>query len=488
MPPVPSKSCSACGASAPNEARFCMGCGGDLLAPGPDVPQDPVDEPPTVASTAVLTSAPDDGPSTGEPASGPDPEVVPPDAPTRSHTARDIPYVDPPTVPGRPLPATHPATTPPPARPAARPPVHPPTLPAGPATPPPGSSGSSGHAGSSGYGTPPRPGPYPDPQPPAPQPSPYAGPSHPAPYAAAPPPGYATPPPRQHDTPPTTPVVVAGGVGAAGGAGTARRASGRRRVMVWLAVGVAAFVVGGGATAGVLVLRDDGGDDRAPVAVESESPGGSDPDGGADVPGDGGRESPSARASAPATTSAPPTDPSSTTPTDAPTDAPSADASPDASGDLGPGEPPEGYRMARDPQGFSLAVPTGWAREMRGGQIDYRGPGATEDNSYLRIGVLRGTSQSAIDHFRELEGITSARTGDYEQLDLSANTFQGRDGARWEFRWVEKKTGRSMHAIDQAYVTEDGTEYAIYFQGPAETFAVDREAFDAALDTWSEGG
>lgn len=463
-----------------------MGCGGDLLAPGPDVPPAPADEPPTVASTAVLTSAPDGGPSTGEPASGPDPEAVSPDAPTRSHTARDIPYVDPPTIPGRPLPATHPAATTTPT--PARPPVHPPTLPAGSATPPPGPPGSSGPPGPPGYGTPSRPEPYPGPQPPAPQPSPYAGPSHPAPYAAAQSPGYATPPPRQHDTPPTTPVVVAGGAGAAGGAGTARRVSARRRVLVWLAVGVAAFVVGGGATAGVLVLRDDGDDDRASVAVESEPPGGSDPDGGTEVSGDGGRESPAARQpSAPATAPAPPTDPASPDPTDAPTDTPSGDASPDASGDLGPGEPPEGYRMARDPQGFSLAVPTGWVREVRGGQIDYRGPGATADNSYLRIGVLRGTSQSAIDHFRELEGITSARTGDYEQLDLSANTFQGRDGARWEFRWVEKKTGRAMHAIDQAYVTEDGTEYAIYFQGPAETFAVDREAFDAALDTWSEG-
>ncbi len=262
---------------------------------------------------------------------------------------------------------------------------------------------------------------------------------------------------------------------------------------MWLAVGVAAFVVGGGATAGVLVLRDDGDGDRTSVAVEREPPGGTDPDGGTDVSGDGGRESPAAREpSAPGTAPATPTDSASLEPTDAPTgtptDASSGGASPDASGDLGPGEPPEGYRTARDPQGFSLAVPTGWVREMRGGQIDYRGPGAEEDNSYLRIGVLRGTSQSAIQHFRELEGITSARTGDYEQLDLSANTFQGRDGARWEFRWVEKKTGRAMHAIDQVYVTQDGTEYAIYFQGPAETFAVDREAFDAALETWSEGG
>ncbi len=122
-----------------------MGCGGDLLAPGPDVPPAPADEPPTLASMALLTKTSDTGTDPGEPGgghdpapghgSGPDSETVSPDAPTRSHTARDVPHVDPPTVPGTPLTVHHPAAglTPTPARP----PVHPPTLPAGTATPPP---------------------------------------------------------------------------------------------------------------------------------------------------------------------------------------------------------------------------------------------------------------------------------------------------------------------------------------------------------------
>lgn len=270
----------------------------------------------------------------------------------------------------------------------------------------------------------------------------------------------------------------------------------RRRVLVWMAVGLAAYVIGGSATAGVLALRDDDeGADRKTVAAQSESPSGDDRDAtpergststasspppsrspSASPDGDEGGSSTSP--TAPALPSGYPTEPPDLNP--GPTSAPLDD--PDA------GNPPDGYRTAQDPQGFSLAVPEGWEREVEGGQIDYRGPDAAGDSAYLRIGIVPGTTQSAIDHFRELEEITSSRTQDYAQVELAANTFQGRAGARWEFTWVEKKSGRAMHAIDQAYVTDDGTEYALYYQGPAESFATDRAAFDTALETWSQGG
>ncbi|MER0241644.1 hypothetical protein AAHZ94_06330 [Streptomyces sp. HSW2009] len=270
-----------------------------------------------------------------------------------------------------------------------------------------------------------------------------------------------------------------------------RRGVRRRRALVWLGVGAAAFVIGGGITAGVLLWQDKS--DSSASKVESREPHRTEPSQG---PSDGttGGPSPSQETAAPDPSSDPsseptgtPAAPNSTDPMDDVTGRPTGEPT-DSLGDArDPDTPPEGYRTARDPQGFSLAVPADWEREVRSGQIDYRGAGSAA-NSYLRIGIVRGTGQSAFEHFQELEGITSGRTGDYQRLALTANTFHDRPGARWEFTWVEKKTGRTMHAIDQAYVTADGTEYAIYYQGPAETFPVDREAFDTALLTWAQGG
>ncbi|MER5970166.1 hypothetical protein ABT112_10600 [Streptomyces sp. NPDC002055] len=244
----------------------------------------------------------------------------------------------------------------------------------------------------------------------------------------------------------------------------------RNRLVTWGVLVLAAFVVGGVATAGALVLRggDKGGTaagpgDDKPSAVRSAAP--ATPGPGASTVG--------AVPSVSAGVSPPAQSPSSTAPAAVPvTPGPASEAG-----------LPENYRLARDPQGFSLGVPRFWQREVSGGQIDYRG---TTGNSYLRMGI-RSTAQSSYDHFLELQDIVRKKSADYRNVELTENTFQGRPGARWEFTWTEKGTGRTMHAIDQSYVTEDGTEYAIYFQERDDMWRVAREVFDVALNTWSVG-
>ncbi|MGP4001603.1 zinc ribbon domain-containing protein [Streptomyces sp. 8N706] len=242
----------------------------------------------------------------------------------------------------------------------------------------------------------------------------------------------------------------------------------RSRLLTWGALVLAAFVVGGAATAGVLVLRGGdggagpgGGSDSEPLAVKSEEPAVSRPG----VPTTG------------PTPSDPPSLPSQSPPS------PSAEATTAAEAPSTPPGLPANYRMVHDPQGFSLGVFELWQREVNGGQIDYRG---STGNSYLRIGI-RVTSQSSRDHFLELEEIVRRKSDGYRRLELAGNTFRGRPGARWEFVWTEKGSGRTMHAVDQSYVTEDGTEYAIYFQDWHDSWSVSRESFDIALDTWSAG-
>lgn len=215
-----------------------------------------------------------------------------------------------------------------------------------------------------------------------------------------------------------------------------------RRAALFAAAGLAAFVVGGAATAGLMLHRHE----SAARARGAET----------------------ARHDDKRVVIGPPDEP-------APTVSP-APAAPQAGA-------PAGYVMQHDPLGFGLAVPDRWIRTESGShQIDYAAP---TGGSYLRVGLLLKSPQSAYDHFTDLEKALQQRTGSYRRIALAANTFQGHPGARWEFTWTDKATGRTMHAVDQAYVNEAGTEYAVYFQGRDDYWTGSPQVFETALSTWS---
>ncbi|MCC3779577.1 hypothetical protein K6I33_005386, partial [Streptomyces sp. UNOB3_S3] len=233
------------------------------------------------------------------------------------------------------------------------------------------------------------------------------------------------------------------------------RAGSVRSPIVWAAIGLAAFLVGGAATAGVMLVgRTDGGrhdsDNRDGHVVVTPSAGPAGPS------ASGGPTEPSPQPAA--STGSP--------------------AEPGAAASV-----PPGYTMQSDSLGFRLAVPDGWKRGDKGNfQIDYE-PGT--GGSYLRVGLLLKSPQTAYDHFLELEKTLKEKNSTYQRVALDANTFQGRPGARWEFTWVQRDTGRTMHAVDQAYMNEAGTEYAVYFQARDEYWAGSRKVFDTAVATWS---
>ncbi|AZQ72255.1 hypothetical protein EKH77_14430 [Streptomyces luteoverticillatus] len=331
-----------------------------------------------------------------------------------------------------------------------------------------GTSGTHG-TGASGVGTgvvvmPPVPAQPPAPaQPPTTPPVP-AAPPVPAVAPVAPPTVPVAPPvPSEAPTavvppPYTAPAPIAAPVAPAP---VPPRAGSVRGPIVWAAIGLAAFLVGGAATAGVMLVgRTDGG--RQDSARH-------------DGDNRGGRVV--------VTPSAGPAEPSASSGPSGPTGSPTAPAPDPASNPGATPSVPPGYAMRNDSLGFRLAVPDGWKRGDKGNhQIDYE-PGT--GGSYLRVGLVPKSPQTAYDHFLELEKTLKEKNDTYQRVALDANTFQGRPGARWEFTWVQRDTGRTMHAVDQAYVNESGTEYAVYFQARDEYWAGSRKVFDTALATWS---
>ncbi|MEV3859475.1 hypothetical protein AB0J38_34865 [Streptomyces sp. NPDC050095] len=234
----------------------------------------------------------------------------------------------------------------------------------------------------------------------------------------------------------------------------------KRRVGIWIGTIAGAFVIGGGAAAGVLLLQDDGGDgkddakDKKPAAAQTQ-------------------QSPSPSLSP------------SLSPSSSPTSEPSVSASPDAAGaPTGMPDVPTGYHQVFDEKGFSFVVPDVWSRVgiENDSQITYAG--STGFEKYV-IGVIPNadyTSQGNLltmeKHLKE----DKKKTG-YQRIRLETNTFQGEDGAVWEYTYKDE-AGQTVHGIDQSYIAADGTEYTIFLTGKEDVWTDLRGTYQIGLDSW----
>ncbi|MFI8853161.1 hypothetical protein ACIGW3_23640 [Streptomyces sp. NPDC053499] len=249
----------------------------------------------------------------------------------------------------------------------------------------------------------------------------------------------------------------------------------RRRGLMWAGLVLAVFLVGGIAAGGAFYLAGDDGKGDSKSAAGKPTKGTTKDSSNKQQPADEDPEGPK-----PA-------------PSDS-FDAPAPDDDTATGEDVGaggsPGSPqttelPEGFRSVNDSKGFSVGVMEGWQRRTKGTQVDYEAP---TGGDYLRIGIIENAGQSSYENFRTLEKGARKRDG-YRRLELSKNTFRGRPGARWEFVYTSDDSGRTIHAIDQAYVSEDGTEYSIYVENRYDEWDPDREqVFSTALSTWDENG
>ncbi|SPE55885.1 type VII secretion-associated protein,c family [Streptomyces netropsis] len=252
-------------------------------------------------------------------------------------------------------------------------------------------------------------------------------------------------------------------------AATPPRRTGRSRIFMWVAVGLAAFVVGGAAAGGVLLMNKKNDEKSGGGTAQANKPAAS--------PAEG------AKASGGPATAQPPASPStspSTSPSMSPSTSPSSPA-PFHDGPVPEKDLPSGYSTTIAPEGFSVVLPDGWHRMDKGsGQIDFVG---STGFRHLRVGIARDLGKSAHDHFLELEKVVSRQDG-YQRVQLTANRFQGKPGALWEWTYKEKGSGRLVRSIDQAYIDDTGTEYAIQYEDYDENWTATRTVFDNAVRYW----
>ncbi|WP_371750398.1 hypothetical protein OG302_18650 [Streptomyces sp. NBC_01283] len=239
-----------------------------------------------------------------------------------------------------------------------------------------------------------------------------------------------------------------------------------RRTALWVATLTAAFVIGSGIAAGVLLWQDsnDGSADKA---------GGKD-----DKPAVSGSQDPTQ----------PPSPSPSDSPFVTPTEEPSA--SPDTVDGTPESELPAGYDRVSDVSGFEFAVPEGWNRqgEERPGQIVYAG--STGPEQFL-VGVVPNAPYTSYENFTTIEkdAKKDPKKSDYQRVRLEPNTFQGRSGAIWEYTYTDR-AGREIHALDQSYVADNGTEYAIQLSWREDSWPVGEgeKIHGIALEHWRLNG
>ncbi|MFF4685770.1 protein kinase [Streptomyces sp. NPDC001307] len=145
---------------------------------------------------------------------------------------------------------------------------------------------------------------------------------------------------------------------------------------------------------------------------------------------------------------------------------------------------PSGYRTARDPAGFSLAVPEDFTRSPQGERVFYLSPGET-----FRLGIKvadpePGGPQAVME--RSAANGPSSNPG-YHDGRVTSTSHGGHPAALWEFSWNGFSAAEGpRHTYDLCW-EEGGRMYDVWVSAPVGKVREAREYFDVAVDTFRAG-
>ncbi|MHC3468333.1 serine/threonine-protein kinase [Streptomyces sp. 7R007] len=156
------------------------------------------------------------------------------------------------------------------------------------------------------------------------------------------------------------------------------------------------------------------------------------------------------------------------------------------------GTPVSDWKYYNDPWGFSVYLPKGWKRQVVGVDGDLRQVDYTPDDGKHFVRIAIDTSpdfNNAYDHQLDLEKQLQ-RLVDYHRVRLEKNLYRDRDGSVWEYTWVaqpkDTKFPGPRRAVEETYMSREGTEYALYISSPAKDWARTSKQFTALLQGWQE--
>ncbi|MCD9876308.1 serine/threonine-protein kinase [Streptomyces guryensis] len=172
------------------------------------------------------------------------------------------------------------------------------------------------------------------------------------------------------------------------------------------------------------------------------------------------------------------------------TQSPTPTPSPGANGTV-----PAAWQRYDDPWGFSLYLPKGWTRKVVGVPGELRQVDYTPDNGKHFVRIAKDTSpdfKDAYSHQVNLEQTLKQRFVDYRRVRLEQNIYRDRPGSVWEYTWTAQANQAGVpfpgprRAVEETYMSGDGTEYAIYISSPAADWARTSKQFKWVLQGWQE--
>lgn len=229
---------------------------------------------------------------------------------------------------------------------------------------------------------------------------------------------------------------------------------------------IAAALAGAGASAGALLMSGGGDGGGAPAS----SPPQTSPSPSASP--SGGSASTESRTRSPVSS---PRSPSPATPAGPAAATRSVPAAPPA---------PSGYRLVRDPAGFTLAVPAGFTRSPQGVRIFYLSPGET-----FRVGVKVTAAEPGgpLAVMRRADAAGPVTNPGYHDGRVTAATHTGHPAALWEFTWDGYSAAEgARHTYDLCW-DQDGQLYDVWVSAPVGKVREAKEHFDVAVDTFTAG-
>ncbi|MEV0177873.1 protein kinase [Streptomyces sp. NPDC050625] len=149
------------------------------------------------------------------------------------------------------------------------------------------------------------------------------------------------------------------------------------------------------------------------------------------------------------------------------------------------------WTTRKDPWGFELSLPKNWKRTVYQVEGDLRQVDYSPDNGlhFLRIAI--DTSPDFADPYRHQQDLEQQlqRLVGYKRVTLEQTTYRDRKASLWEYTWDALKkdpphVAGPRRAIDEAYISREGVEYAIYMSSPAEGWDKASKQFKWVLQSW----
>ncbi|WP_433255653.1 protein kinase domain-containing protein [Streptosporangium sp. CA-135522] len=137
---------------------------------------------------------------------------------------------------------------------------------------------------------------------------------------------------------------------------------------------------------------------------------------------------------------------------------------------------PAGWRLHRDPLGFTVAIPKGWTVKRFSGRdrVEFRPPGG---DGFLWIESTEDPVKDPVKHWEKVErgGLAKKLWPGYERIGITPLRYRSLPAADWEFTYL--KDGKvKTHVLDRGFRTLTGRPYAIYWEGPDDRWS--RTLFD----------